>query len=207
MKKTISKSTKISVVMGLTALVSLSAFAHNHGQHGNKEQGHGQQERAQAHGSHAHLYPANMVVHLRPTRGNEGKFGMVTFERTGDGVKVMAHLEGMPANSTHGFHVHEFGDCSAPDATSAGSHFNPNETQHGARDAEHRHVGDLGNIETNRSGMAHVEFVDQGLTMRGPHSILGRAVVVHEQADDLTSQPVGNAGARVLCGVIGVAKN
>lgn len=200
---------KVSVLVGLAALASLSAFGSNHGHQGqgHQGQGHGNQERAQAHGAHAELYPANMVVHLRPTRGNDGKFGMVTFKRTEDGVAVMAHLEGMPENSTHGFHVHEYGDCSSPDATSAGGHFNPTDNPHGARDSEHRHMGDLGNIQTNRSGMAHVEFVDHKLSMRGPHSILGRSVVVHEQADDLTSQPVGNAGARVLCGVIGVARD
>ncbi|EGN74274.1 Cu/Zn superoxide dismutase [Idiomarina sp. A28L] len=142
------------------------------------------------------------IAVLRGTEGNENIYGSVTFTQDADGVMVMAHVEGLPANSTHGFHVHEFGDCSAPDATSAGGHFNPYDRDHGAPDSDERHVGDLGNLDSDASGMAHLEQLDHKLSLTGEHRILGKAVVVHAQADDLSSQPVGNAGARIACGVI-----
>src|SRR5690554_3310810 len=142
---------------------------------------------------------------LLPTAGNEGLHGSIHFEQKPQHVSVRVHVEGLLANSTHGFHVHEFGDCSAVDATSAGSHFNPEGVSHGGPDSAERHVGDLGNIVTNGQGVAVAEFADTALMMEGEHSILGRAVVIHAQHDDLTSQPVGNAGSRLLCSVIGVA--
>ncbi|RUO37860.1 superoxide dismutase family protein [Aliidiomarina taiwanensis] len=159
---------------------------------------------------HHHITPVvpgtTYSAHLMPTAGNEGLQGTIHFEQKPQHVSIRVHVEGLPANSTHGFHVHEFGDCSAPDATSAGSHFNPQETAHGGPDSSERHVGDLGNIESNAQGVAVVELADTALAMEGAHNILGRAVVIHSQHDDLTSQPVGNAGSRLLCGVIGVAK-
>ena len=144
-------------------------------------------------------------AHLLPTSGNEGLRGSIHFEKKPQHVSVRVHVEGLPANSTHGFHVHEFGDCSAVDATSAGSHFNPEGAAHGGPDSTERHVGDLGNIVSNAQGVAVVELADTVLAMDGAHNILGRAVVIHSQHDDLSSQPVGNAGSRLLCGVIGVA--
>ncbi len=150
---------------------------------------------------------STFVAHLHPTAGNEGKQGKVMFHASDNKVVVRVQLEGLPSNSTHGFHVHEYGDCSAPNGTSAGGHFNPLGMNHGAPHEAERHVGDLGNIETNSEGKVDIEVTDSHLAMAGSHSILGRAVVVHAQADDLTSQPVGNAGARVLCGVIGVVKD
>src|SRR5690554_5557547 len=92
------------------------------------------------------------VAHLQPTAGNEGKQGYILFQKGGDNVVVHAHIEGLPANSSHGFHVHEYGDCSAPDATSAGSHFNLMHMNHGAPDDAERHIGDLGNVQSNDQG-------------------------------------------------------
>lgn len=148
------------------------------------------------------------VAQLMPTAGHEGLAGQVVFQQVaqGAGVSLVAEVTGLPANSTHGFHVHEFGDCRAADATSAGGHFNPAQMPHGAPTEVERHLGDLGNLQSDAAGVAKLSVVDGHLAMSGPHSILGRAVIVHIQADDLISQPVGNAGARVLCGVIGVAK-
>jgi superoxide dismutase, Cu-Zn family len=139
------------------------------------------------------------TAQLAPTQGNS-VHGTVKFTETSGGVRVVAHLEGLTPGQ-HGFHVHEKGDCSAPDATSAGSHFNPAGAPHGAPDAAQRHVGDLGNITADAGGKAHYDRVDKNLRFDGPNSILGRAVIVHAKADD-GSQPVGNAGARVACGVI-----
>lgn len=146
------------------------------------------------------------VAILQPTQGNEGKQGVVTFEQIDNQVKVTVHIEGMPANSTHGFHVHEYGDCRAADATSAGGHFNPHGHAHAGPEQSVRHMGDLGNITSQTDGTVIFESLDTVLALQGENSILGRAVIVHEQPDDLVSQPVGNAGARVLCGVIGQAK-
>src|SRR5437016_1771719 len=92
------------------------------------------------------------------------------------------------------------------DGNSAGGHFNPMHTQHGAPDASERHAGDLGNIEADASGKAHLEWSDKVMKLSGADSIVGHAVIVHEKADDLKTQPTGNAGGRLACGVIGVAK-
>ena len=121
------------------------------------------------------------------------------------GIRVIVDMEGLSPGD-HGFHVHEYGDCSAPDGTSAGGHFNPDGQPHGAPTDTERHVGDLGNISADGMGMAHLEWTDTFLSFSGPHSIVGRGVIVHAGADDLTSQPTGNAGARVACGVIGIAR-
>jgi len=131
--------------------------------------------------------------------------GTVTFTKTDAGVQVVADITGLTPGQ-HGFHIHEFGDCSAPDATSAGGHFNPSKNPHAGHDDAKRHEGDLGNIEADSSGKAHLELTDKMMTMSGEMSIIGRGVIVHEKVDDLKTQPTGNAGGRVACGVIGVAK-
>jgi len=128
--------------------------------------------------------------------------GTVTFTKSGDGVQVVANVTGLTPGK-HGFHVHEFGDCSAPDATSAGSHFNPTKDPHAGHDADKRHMGDLGNIEADASGKARLEITDKKIKL---DQIIGKAVIVHEKADDLKTQPTGDAGGRLACGVIGVAK-
>jgi Cu-Zn family superoxide dismutase len=130
--------------------------------------------------------------------------GTVTFTLMGDTVQVVADITGLTPGK-HGFHIHEFGDCSAADASSAGGHFNPMKKPHGAPDAAERHAGDLGNLEADSAGKAHLELKDNMLKLSGENSILGRGVIVHEKVDDW-SQPTGNAGGRVACGVIGVAK-
>jgi superoxide dismutase, Cu-Zn family len=144
------------------------------------------------------------IAVLHPTRGNHVT-GTVTFTEVPDGVRVQANITGLTPGK-HGFHVHEFGDCSAPDGTSAGGHFNPTHETHGAPDSSHRHVGDMGNLEADRSGMAKLDYVDHDMALKGEKSVIGHAVIVHEKADDLKSQPTGNAGGRVACGVIGYAK-
>ena len=131
--------------------------------------------------------------------------GLVTFTKVEGGVNIVADVTGL-APGKHGFHIHEFGDCSAPDASSAGGHFNPHHSEHGAPDAALRHAGDFGNLEADESGKAHYERVDKIISLNGTDSIVGHAVIVHEKADDLKTQPTGNAGARAACGVITVAK-
>lgn len=142
---------------------------------------------------------------ISPTEGNNTQ-GTVTFRRTGDGIAVVANIENLDANSRHGFHIHQYGDCTAPDATSAGGHFNPTQERHGGRQADERHAGDLGNLEANEQGVANLEYIDDKLTMDGDHTILGRGIIVHAGADDYETQPTGDAGSRLGCGVIGVAE-
>lgn len=147
--------------------------------------------------------PGKAIAVLHSASGSQVA-GTVTFTKTGDTVQVVADITGL-APGKHAFHIHEFGDCSAPDAASAGSHFNPMKKPHGAPDATEHHVGDMGNLEADSSGKAHLELKSNMLKFGGENSILGRGVIVHEKVDDW-SQPVGNAGGRVACGVIGVAK-
>jgi Cu-Zn family superoxide dismutase len=144
------------------------------------------------------------VCVLHPTGGNDVK-GLVTFTKMENGIAIEGKINGLSPGK-HGFHVHEYGDCSAPDATSAGGHFNPEDKKHGAPTDKARHVGDLGNIQANEEGKAKIMMTDTVIAFHGDHSIIGKAIVVHAKADDLSSQPTGNAGARVACGVIGVAK-
>lgn len=141
---------------------------------------------------------------LHPTEGNKVT-GIITFTRDGDNYKVIADLQNLPEGK-HGFHIHEFGDCSANDGTSAGGHFNPENVEHAARTDSVRHVGDFGNIEADAEGNAHMEFTDSHISFSGKHSIIGRGIIIHANADDLKSQPTGNAGSRLACGVIGIAK-
>ena len=131
--------------------------------------------------------------------------GTVTFTKGTDGIQVVADVTGLTPGK-HGFHVHEFGDCSSPDGNSAGAHFNPTHKQHGAPNAADRHAGDLGNIEADASGKAHLDWKDKVMKLSGPDSVVGRSVILHEKEDDLKTQPTGNAGGRLACGVIGVAK-
>ena len=144
------------------------------------------------------------IAVLHPTQDNNVS-GTVTFTASGDSVRVIADITGLTPGK-HGFHIHEFGDCSDPKAANAGGHFNPTNHQHGAPDATDRHAGDLGNIEADTSGKAHLDVTDKLMKLSGADSIVGHAVIVHEKADDLKTQPTGDAGGRVACGVIGVAK-
>ncbi|MDZ7690560.1 MAG: superoxide dismutase family protein [Balneolaceae bacterium] len=141
------------------------------------------------------------VVH--PTEGNEVN-GTVTFEETSEGVHVTAQLSGLE-QGRHGFHIHQYGDCSANDGTSAGGHYNPTGNDHGAPTQDNRHMGDMGNIVADSDGNATIDYTDPIITLDGANSIVGRGIVVHGGEDDLESQPSGAAGPRVGCGVIGVA--
>ncbi|RPJ50170.1 MAG: superoxide dismutase family protein [Acidobacteria bacterium] len=141
------------------------------------------------------------VAELQPAAGKNVK-GTVTFESVGGNeVKVTAHITGL-APGKHGFHVHEKGDCSAPDFTSAGGHFNPTNAPHGAPSDTAHHSGDLGNIEVNSSGVGHLETTVDFLELNGPNSIVGKGLIVHSKEDDLKTQPTGDAGGREACAVI-----
>ena len=136
-------------------------------------------------------------------REGSGISGEVIFTELEDGkVRVSARVIGIDGEGKHGFHIHETGDCSAPDFTSAGGHFNPQDMPHGAPTDGERHVGDLGNVEVQADGSVLEEMELDMLSLSGPNSILGKAVILHAQADDLVTQPTGDAGGRIACGVI-----
>ena len=156
--------------------------------------------------AHAMGAPAvQRAVAVLQSAAGDDVAGTIWFEKAAGGVKVSGRITGL-AEGTHGFHVHEFGDCSAADFTSAGSHFNPMGQPHAGPDASARHVGDLGNVKAGADGVATVDHTDSMLAFDGHHGIVGRAVVVHAKADDLKTQPTGDAGGRLGCGVIGIAK-
>jgi Cu-Zn family superoxide dismutase len=149
---------------------------------------------------------ANSAIALINPASASTCHGTVKFVQDGANVKVIADLEGVP-EGTHGFHIHEFGDCSAPDATSAGSHYDAAGTMHHGKPEEMmKHSGDLGNFMADANGRAHYELTVSGISISGGSApILGRGVIVHAKPDDF-GQPVGNAGGRIGCGVIGVMK-
>ncbi|NGX42939.1 MAG: Superoxide dismutase-like protein YojM [Chlamydiae bacterium] len=137
---------------------------------------------------------------VNPKEGSD-VVGAVTFTEVEGRVRIIADIGGLTPGK-HGFHIHEHGDCSAADASSAGGHFNPTNQKHGGPDSYERHVGDLGNLEADEFGFAHYDRIDRVISLRGEHSIIGKSVIVHEGEDDLMTNPTGNAGKRVACGKI-----
>ncbi len=130
--------------------------------------------------------------------------GTVTFTKTSSGIHIHGEISGLTPGE-HGFHVHEFGVWNE-DGMASGGHFNPTKTPHASHSSEKRHVGDMGNIKADESGNAVVNLDDDQMTFEGPTSILGRGLVVHAKADDLKTQPSGDAGGRLAVAIIGVAK-
>lgn len=117
-------------------------------------------------------------------------------------VYIRADISGLPPGRQFGIHVHEKGDCSN-NGMGAGGHFNPKGRPHGRHDAPEHHAGDLPNLSSDGEGVAMLAFTTEELTVSpGPNSVVGRAVVVHESPDDYRTQPTGNSGARIACGVI-----
>ncbi|MET0580567.1 MAG: superoxide dismutase family protein [Pseudoxanthomonas sp.] len=147
------------------------------------------------------------VVNLASASGSLVS-GKVTLVPMSGGVHLTGTVGGLPPNSTHGFHVHEKGDCSAVDASSAGPHFNPFGTAHGKAASGAHHAGDMDNVVANNEGVVKLDIHVSGVTLGGGavNDIAGRALIVHAAPDDYSSQPAGNAGARVACGVIRVAQ-
>ena len=154
--------------------------------------------------------PLRATAQLKPLKGSKA-FGEVSFEQTGDKVHMQVALQGLKPGGEYGFHIHEVGDCSAPDGMSTKGHFNPLGSQHGYWADAGRHAGDLPSIivpegdkkRPNKTGRAKLDVtLDQITLMPGPGNIIGRGIIVHAQPDDYTTQPTGNAGARIACGVI-----
>jgi superoxide dismutase, Cu-Zn family len=139
---------------------------------------------------------------LEPRSGSNVQ-GTVTFTQVGDVVRVAGQITGH-TKGLKGFHVHEKGDCSDAKAMSTGGHFNPGKDKHGGPYSPEKHAGDLGNISFNDQGAAKINFTvgDISVSRDRPDGIIGRAVIVHMDQDDLKTDPTGNAGGRVACGVI-----
>ncbi|NUS39532.1 MAG: superoxide dismutase family protein, partial [Lysobacter sp.] len=146
---------------------------------------------------------AQAVANIAPASGSLVS-GRLTLVSMGNGVHIRGDLGGLAPGSAHGFHVHETGDCSAADASSAGGHFNPSGAPHGHAEGGPHHAGDIDNLVADATGVAHVDLHLAGTNLGGdPRTdILGRALVVHAAPDDYRTQPSGNSGARIACGVI-----
>ena len=129
--------------------------------------------------------------------------GTVTFTQMGNKVKVVAHIEGLKPGQKHGFHIHEGTEC-GPDGMKAGGHYNPEKHNHAGPETAQRHAGDLGNITADDKGVGHLELTVENISIGGKNDIVGRCVIVHAKADDLKTQPTGDAGDRIGCGKIAV---
>ncbi|WP_233200345.1 superoxide dismutase family protein [Blastopirellula marina] len=180
---------KSTILLAVFAPVALAAAAllgaeHEHAEH-----------------AHAAAAPKTAIAVLIPTEGNSVQ-GVLHMKMVGESLEITGQVKGLKPGE-HGFHIHEFGDLSAADGTSAGGHFNPSGHDHGGPDSADHHAGDLGNITADDKGIATVNKVSKGLTIP---MIVGRTFVVHAGVDDLKSQPSGDSGPRVAVGVIGYAK-
>lgn len=140
---------------------------------------------------------------LQPTKGSK-TLAEATFEQVGDNkVHVLVNAQGLKPNQEHGLHIHEAGDCSSGDGMSAKGHFNPQGKPHGNPATPEHHAGDLPSLKAGKNGRAKLDTVVEGITLTpGPASIVGRGLIIHADPDDYKTQPTGNSGARIACGVI-----
>ena len=146
--------------------------------------------------------PARATAALQPTKGNKA-FGEATFEQVGDKVRVVVFAQNLPPEREVGFHIHEAGDCSSGDGMSAKGHFNPFGKPHGNPQSGERHAGDLPALKAAKNGRAKLDVTVEGISIgQGPGNIVGRGLIIHADPDDYKTQPTGNAGARIACGVI-----
>jgi Cu-Zn family superoxide dismutase len=146
--------------------------------------------------------PLRANAQLKPTKGSK-TFGEATFEQVGNKVRVVVFVQGLRPGQEHGLHIHEVGDCSSGDGMSTKGHFNPHGKPHGHHGGGERHAGDLPSLVANKSGRANIQVDVDVITLRpGSANIVGRGLIVHADPDDYKTQPTGNAGARIACGVI-----
>lgn len=141
------------------------------------------------------------IAELKPTKGSKA-FGEVTFEQAGNKVRLIANVQGLKAGQQHGFHIHEVGDCGGDDGMRTKGHFDPHGKPHG-QPGSGSHAGDLPALSAGTDGRARLDVELGGLTISpGAASIVGRGLIVHADPDDFKTQPTGNSGARIACGVI-----
>ena len=146
--------------------------------------------------------PLRATAQLQPTKGNK-TFGEATFEQVDGKVRAVIYVQGLKPGQEHGLHIHEVGDCSSGDGMSTKGHFNPHGKPHARHDSAERHAGDLPSLKAGKDGRAKVDVMLDVITVgAGPASVIGRGLIVHADLDDFKTQPTGNAGARIACGVI-----
>ena len=146
--------------------------------------------------------PLRATAALQPTKGSK-TFGEATFEQVGDKVRVVVFAQNLRPDREHGFHIHEAGDCSSGDGMSTKGHFNPHGKPHGHPSTGERHAGDLPSLRAGKNGRANLDVTVDAITLGGgAGNILNRGLIIHADPDDYKTQPTGNAGARLACGVI-----
>jgi superoxide dismutase, Cu-Zn family len=129
--------------------------------------------------------------------------GLVRIRQAGKSLELEGRISGLKPNQEHGFHIHEKGDCSSPDGMSAGGHFNPDNAAHAHHSNSAHHAGDLANLKADASGVATFRMTLPSLSVsEGKLAIIGKSLIVHLNPDDYTSQPAGNSGPRIGCGLI-----
>jgi Cu-Zn family superoxide dismutase len=144
--------------------------------------------------------PLRATAALQPTKGSKA-FGEATFEQAGDKVHVIVFAQGLTPGRQHGFHIHEAGDCSSGDGMSAKGHFNPQGKAHGQPGSGH--AGDLPMLQADKAGKAKLDVTVDGISIgQGAGNVVGRGLIIHADPDDFKTQPTGNSGARIACGVI-----
>lgn len=188
-----------SLSLGLVALFVMLAGCAQQQSDNNMENSEGQMKESAA--PETNYTEAVAVIH--PTMGNNAE-GTVTFKQESNGVQVHAEVRGLNAGE-HGFHIHLYGDCSADDGTSAGTHFNFEGSSINPPSDIDRITGDLGNLVADSDGSAMIDTLISAATLNGAKTIIGRAVIVHAKGNDPSQPPIGAAGSRLGCGVIGIA--
>lgn len=174
-------------VVGMSALLGAAATA-----------GGGEPAKPEASGQDM---PGPKVEAVIEGRSGSSLTGTAEFQMNGARLIILVSVKGAPPG-IHAVHIHEKGDCSGSDAKSAGDHFNPEGTRHGAPEDREHHAGDFGNLTVDADGTGSLMIHSGDLSLEGKNSVLGRAIVIHENADDFMTQPSGNSGARIGCGVI-----
>jgi superoxide dismutase, Cu-Zn family len=158
----------------------------------------------------ASLQPSASATTKLLSKSGSQVTGNIAFTQVSQGVEVSGNVSGLKPNQSHGFHIHEKGDCTSNDPQTAGGHFNPEGKRHGTPAHHHNHdhsadhhAGDMPNLKADANGNAIFKVVLAGITINeGMKAIAGRSVIVHANEDDYVSQPVGNAGGRIACGLI-----